>query len=241
VSWRINMSAGELFDLIRPAVLVISALLSTWVLASARRRFPLFLAMLWALATLFFPFITLPLYLVVQFVRKRHELTAGAINAAPGRGVPRAVPRWRIATPLVYATVVLAVIGLYLYSDHQSVDAHLARATQAKLRAEPGKTISEYRAALRQEDDPHTHKLLAIELADVGNWTEALSEFRLAEEGGEPDDSIAFRIGTLLDILNLAGQAKLEYQRFLVSEACTQPLPDARCVVARGRVQAPVD
>lgn len=236
------MSAGEIFDLIRPVVLVLSALLSTWVLASARqRRFPLFLATLWALLTLFFPLITLPLYLAVQFVRKRHERAAHAVNAAPGRGVPRAAPRWRTATPLVYATVVLSVIGLYLYSDHQSVDAQLARATQAKLRGEPGRTISEYRAALGQEDDPHTHKLLAIELADVGNWTEALSEFRLAEEGGEPDDSIAFRIGTLLDILNLVGQAKLEYQRFLVSKACTQPLPDDRCVTARGRVQAPID
>jgi hypothetical protein len=233
------MSAGELFDLIRPSALVLSALLSTWVLASAlRRRVPWFLATLWALGTLFLPLITLPLYLVVQLVRKRNER---AVNAAPGRGVPRAALRWRIATPVIYATVVLSVIGLYLYSDYQSVDARLARATQAKLRGDLGGTISEYRAALAKEDNPHTHKLLAIELADVGNWTEALSEFRLAEEGGEPDDSIAFRIGTLLDILNLEGQAKLEYQRYLVSKACTQPLPDDRCITARGRVQAPLD
>ena len=236
------MSAGEFFDLIRPSVLVLSALLSTWVLASAlRRRVPWFLATLWALGTLFFPFITLPLYLVVQLVRQRRERAADAVNAAPDRGVHRAALRWRVATPVVYATVVLSVIGLYLYSDYQSVDAHLARATQAKLRGDLGGTISEYRAALGQEDNPHTHKLLAIELSDVGNWTEALSEFRLAEDAGEPDDSIAFRIGTLLDILNLGGQAKLEYERFLVSKACTQPLPDDRCVTARGRVQAPLD
>ena len=236
------MSAGEFFDLIRPSVLVLSALVSTWVLASAlRRRVHWFLATLWALGTLFFPLITLPLYLVAQLVRKRNERAADAVNPAPDRGVPRAAFRWRVATPVVYATVVLSVIGLYLYSDYQSVDAHLARATQAKLRGDLRGTISEYRAALGQEDNPHTHKLLAIELSDVGNWTEALSEFRLAEEGGEPDDSIAFRIGTLLDILNLGGQAKLEYERFLVSRACTQPLPDDRCVTARGRVQAPLD
>lgn len=236
------MSAGELFELIRPFVLVLSALLSTWVLVNARqRRFSLFLATLWALGTLFFPLITLPLYLVVQFVRKRNERTAHAVNATEGRGVTRAAPRWRITTPLVYATVVLSVIGLYLYSDQESVDARLARAIQAKLRGDLGSTISEYRGALGQEDNPHTHKLLAIELADIGNWTEALSEFRQAEEGGEPDDSIAFRIGTLLDILNLGGQAKLEYQRFLVSEMCTQPLPDDRCATARGRAEAPLD
>ena len=221
--------------------LVLSALLSTWVLANARRHFPLFLATLWALGTLFFPLITLPLYLVVQFVLKRHERTAHSVNSPAGRGGPRAAPRWRIATPVVYATVVLSVIGLYLYSDYQSVDARLARATQAKLRGDLGGTISEYRGALAQEDNPHTHKLLAIELADIGNWTEALSEFRQAEEGGEPDDSIPFRIGTLLDILNLGGQARLEYERFLVSKACTQPLPDNRCATARGRLEAPLD
>ena len=229
------MSAGELFDLIRPAVLVISALVSTLVLAHARRHFPLFLAMPWALATLFFPLITLPLYLVVHFVRKRHSNTAASSSAH------RAAPSWLVTTPFAYATVVLTVIGVYLYVDHQSVDAHLARAAQAKLKGEVGKSILEYRRALLDDDNPHTHKLLALELTDSGNWTEALWEFRIAEEGGEPDDSIPFRIGILLDILNLEGQARLEYERYLVTRACTDPVPDGRCVIARAKVQEPLD
>lgn len=234
------MSAGELFELIRPAVLVGSALVSTLVLANARRHFPTFLALLWALGALFFPLITIPLYLVVLFVRKRHGLNA--TNKDGSRRLRRAAASsWLITTPLAYATLVLTLIGLYLYSDHQSIDARLARATQAKLKGEIGRTISEYRGALFQENNAHTHKLLAIELADIGNWTEALLEFRLAEEGGEPDDSIPFRIGSLLDILNLEGQARLEYQRFLVTKACTDPVPDDRCVTARGKVQAPLD
>jgi tetratricopeptide (TPR) repeat protein len=234
------MSAGEFFDLIRPAVLIVSALVSTLVLANARRNFPLFLAMLWALATLFFPLITVPLYLVVQLVRKRHEITPHTLNNTSTR-VQRAAPSWLVTTPLAYATVVLSLIGVYLYTDHQSIDAHLARAAQAKLKGEFGQSIIEYRRALLDDDNPHTHKLLAIELADVGNWTEALMEFRLAEEGGEPDDSIPFRIGSLLDILNLEGQARLEYQRYLVTRACTDPVPDGRCVIARAKVQPPLD
>ena len=229
------MSAGELFDLIRPAVLVVSALISTLVLAHARRHFPLFLAMLWALATLFFPLITLPLYLVVYFVRKRHS------NKVASSGSHRAAPSWLVTTPLAYATVVLTLIGVYLYVDHQSVDAHLARAAQAKLKGEVGKSIREYRSALLDDDNPHTHKLLALELAEIGNWTEALWEFRIAEERGEPDDSIPFRIGILLDVLNLEGQARLEYERYLVSRACTDPVSDGRCVVARAKVEEPLD
>ena len=61
------------------------------------------------------------------------------------------------------------------------------------------------------------------------------------EEGGEPDDSIPFRIGILLDILNLEGQARLEYERYLVTRACTDPVPDGRCVIARAKVQEPLD
>ena len=229
------MSAGELFDLIRPAVLIVSALVSTLVLAHARRHFPLFIAMPWALATLFFPLITLPLYLAVHFVRKRHS------NKIASSRAHRAAPSWLVTTPFAYATVVLTLIGVYLYVDRQSVDAHLARAAQAKLKGEVGKSILEYRRALLDDDNPHTHKLLALELAESGNWTEALWEFRIAEDGGEPDDSIPFRIGTLLDILNLEGQARLEYERYLVTRACTDPVPDGRCVIARAKVEEPLD
>ena len=236
MTWRLNMSAGELFELIRPAVILLSALASTWVLASARqRRFSLSLATFWALGTFFFPLIILPLYLVVRWSRKRQERAAHS-DGVPGSAISQPGPRWRFTAPLAYAAVVFSLIGFYLYSDYQSVDARLSRAIQAKLRGDRSGTINEYRAALSLEDDPHTHNLFGIELAEQGNWSDALSEFRSAERGGEPDDSIPFRIATLLESLNQVGQANLEYQRFLESKTCTQPLPDDRCEVARRKV-----
>ena len=86
------MSAGELFDLIMPAASVISALLSTWVLASARRRFRLYYAIALAIGTLFLPLIVFPIYLVMMLWRKRSD-------------PPQ---RWRYALPLLYAAIVLA-------------------------------------------------------------------------------------------------------------------------------------
>ncbi len=88
--------------------------------------------------------------------------------------------------PLAYAAILLAVIGFYLRHESQTVDAHLARATQAKLVDDHTTAIREYRGALALEDNPHTHKLLAIELAQNGDSNEAISQFRLAQRGGEP-------------------------------------------------------
>jgi tetratricopeptide (TPR) repeat protein len=101
------------------------------------------------------------------------------------------------------------------------------------------KTIREYRAALALEDNPHTHKLLGIELADAGQWTDALFEFRAADRGGEPDDSLSFRIGQALDASGQPLAAVHEYRRFLESHRCTQPLPDDRCGIAGRRAMVP--
>src|SRR5688572_32674911 len=111
------MSAGELFALLMPAASVISALLSTWVLASARRRFHFFYAIALAIGTLFLPLIVFPIYLVIMLWRKRN-------------GPPQ---RWRYALPLLYVVIVLVGIATFFYLDRHSVDAHLARATRAKL------------------------------------------------------------------------------------------------------------
>ena len=62
---------------------------------------------------------------------------------------------------------------------------------------------------------------------------EALSELRRAEQGGEQDDLVILRIGSLLDALDQPHQARLEYQRFILSPLCTQPVPDWRCETAR--------
>jgi hypothetical protein len=166
------MSAGQLFDLIMPAVFVVSALVSTWVLASARKRFRVHYALALAIGTLFLPFIVFPIYLVIMMWQ-------------PKIGPPQ---RWRYSLPLLYAVIALSAIGAYFYFDSRSVDAHLARATRAKLVEDSTTAIREYRAALKREDDPHTHKLLAIELANAGYISEAITEFRLAQQGGETDD-----------------------------------------------------
>lgn len=223
MSFKINMSAGELFDLIMPAAFVISAFISTWVLASARKRFRLYYAFALAIATLLLPLIVFPLYLVVLIWHKRGE----------------APHRWRYLLPLVYLVIVLSAIAGIFYFDSRSVDAHLARATQAKLIEDTNTAIHEYQQALELEDDPHTHKLLAIELANAGYVTEAISEFRLAQQGGEPDDSISYRVGLLLERMNLTNQARMEFQQFVVSETCQGV--DTRCDAARDRIKSAAD
>jgi hypothetical protein len=152
-----------------PAAFVVSALLSTWVLASARRRFQLPYALGLAIGTLFFPVIVFPIYLVLMLWHKRS-------------GPP---PRWRFTLPLLYGTIAVSAIIAFYYLDNRTVDAHLARANRAKLREDTNTAIREYKAALALEDNPHTHKLLAIELVKAGRSEEAKVEFRLAEQGGE--------------------------------------------------------
>jgi len=212
------MSAGELFDLIMPAAFIFSALVSTWVLASARKRFPIYYSLALAVGTLFLPVVVFPLYLTIMLWRKK-------------TGLPR---RWRYLLPLLYALVVLSAITLFFYFDRRTVDAHLARATRAKLVDDTAGAIREYQQALGLEDDAHTHKLLAIELANAGRFSEAISEFRRAQQGGEPDDSISYRLGLIFERMNLDQEAKLEFEKFLLSETCRQV--DTRCETARTRV-----
>ena len=216
---EINISAGEVFELIKPAGAILSALVSTWVLASARKRFSFFLALAWAIATLFLPLIVLPLYIIVLLIRPANH--------------SRFQPRRKVITPLAFAVLALVVTGIYLYRDTRGFDAHLAQAAYAKVRGDRNQAIVEYRAALSENDDPHTHKLLGVELGAMGYWTEALSELRLAEQGGEPDDLSIFRIANLLAALNMPNQARLEYQRFLNSQTCLQEPPDSLCDDAR--------
>jgi MFS family permease len=164
------MSAGELFELIRPVVVVISILLSAWVLASARKRFSIFVAFAWAIGTLLLPLVGLCLYLAVILVWRW----------------PARSRRWRLLLPLAYATILLAGAGMYFRHESATVDTHLARATRAKLVEDHATVIREYRQALAIENDPHTRKLLAIELANAGQLSEAITEFNLARQGGEP-------------------------------------------------------
>ena len=221
MSLRTNMSAGELFELIMPAAFAVSAILSTFVLASARKRFSFLNALAIALATLFLPLIVFPLYLATMFWRK-------------SIGPPK---KWRYRLPVLYATILLSGIGAFYYFDSRSVDAYLARAERAKLVDDYATAIREYRGALALEQNPHTRKLLAIQLMQAGQLTEAVSEFRLAQQGEEPDDTIHYQLGRLLERLNQNEQAKLEYQSFLITNTCLQL--DPRCEDARNRLKRP--
>ena len=223
---RINISAGELFELIRPAALILSALISTWVFASARRRFPFYVALLWAVATLLFLPIVLPLYVIAVLIWRRSE--------------SRSHLRWPIIMPLIYAAAVLGGTLFYLRQETRGVDAHLAQAAYAKVRGNHREAIAQYQAALLESDDPHIHKLLGIELSAMNYWTDALGEFRLAQRGGEPDDLIIVHVAGLLNVLNQPNQARLEYERFLTSSLCTQQLPDERCEKVRKVIESPV-
>jgi hypothetical protein len=221
-----QISAGEFFELIRPAVLLLSVLLSILVLLVARKRGSRLLAALaWALATLFLPLVVLPLYLAILILNKRIQ------------GVD-SKPSWSFLFIPLYSLLALSLTAGYVYLDYRSVDSHLARAAQAKVSNDQSRTIREYRTALTLEDNPHTHKLLAIELESAGELDSALTEFRLAEKGGEPDDSIPFRLAGLLEKLSKPGEAAQEYERYLASGACNRAEPDALCESARQNLLA---
>ena len=139
--------------------------------------------------------------------------------------------------PFFYASSLFALIAIFEYRAANTVDLHLARATQAKLAGNRTQVIREYKAALALDDNPHTRKLLGVELSDEGDWAAALSELRLADRSGEPDGSLPFRIARLLDALNEPNQALTEYKRFIDGETCRRETQSIECEVARQRVQ----
>jgi tetratricopeptide (TPR) repeat protein len=144
----------------------------------------------------------------------------------------------RYAPSLLYAAALLAAGAFYFYRDYHSFDAHLARAANARLRNRRDATIREYRAALRIVDDAHTHKLLAIQLAEDGQVEAALAELRAAERGGEQDELLTLRVASALDTLGRAEEAVAAYEKFLRSELCSRPQsPAPQCVEAASRAR----
>ncbi len=214
------MSASELFDLISPAVTVISAVVSTWVLTSARRRFKLYQALLIAGASFFLPLIVVPLYLVTLLLWKRPRVQ---------------LVKWRLVIPLAFLVVLLGTLTLNKFLDDRTVDAHLSRAKLAKVKNDPNTAASEYRKAIEIENDPHTHKLLAHVLEGAGNLNEAITELRIAEKGGEPDDAIYYHLGDFLQRAQRKDESIVELKKFVASPTCLQI--DARCEDARQRIE----
>jgi len=206
------MSAGEIFDLIRPTAIVLAALLSTLILVSARRRFFLHYAFLWAGFAFFLPPVVVPIYLAILLIwhppRIEHV-------------------KHRFLVPTAYLAMLLGIFAVYQYRDRRSVDSHLAEASFAKVSSDQLTAIRQYREALKVEDNPHTHKLLALSLMEAGDPNGAITEFRTALAGGEPDDLIHFYLGNALDKLSRKDEAVVEYRKFLESKTCSEI--DTRC------------
>ncbi|MCA1558101.1 MAG: hypothetical protein LC731_06130, partial [Acidobacteria bacterium] len=194
---------------------------------------------LWTLGTLFFPLIILPLYLIARSSRRRREresLKKEDENPSDESGATQPFLPLRRTLPLLYLLVMIGLGGLYFYMDARSVDAHLARANQARVEGQRERVIAEYRAALAVEDDAHTHNLLGKEFAAAQRYAEALQEFRTAERMGEVDEELAFNIAVSLDQLNRQAEAKPEYERFLNGPLCQEMPYDARCEGTRQRL-----
>lgn len=219
--WQI--SVGQLFDVLLPALVACAILCSTWVLADARRRgLKPYALGAWTLLTLALPFTFLPLYLLAR-------LRTPADQSQTLR--PRRAP------VLVYAGALAALAAVYFWHDYRSLDAHLARASGAKLHQQHERAAAEYTAALSLADDPHTRKLLGLELGATGRWADALAELRAAERGGEADALLPYHIANALAALGRRAEAADEYRRFSAGGACTQSPPDARCVGAQAYVR----
>lgn len=233
--WQI--SADALFESLRPVSFMLAALLSAGVLADSRRRgFSIFTVALWTLATLFFPHIVLPLYLAALIMFPRSPERVDTTRDVSARRVRSVISR--LVAPAIYLLAVVTLGAFYFYLDSRSVDGLLARANEAKLVGLRDETIRALRAALAVEDDPHTHKLLGIELAAAGRFEEALNELRAAERGGEPDDKLSYHIAATLDALNRPNEAVTSYRRFLQTDLCVQKLPAAECLAADARLRA---
>jgi tetratricopeptide (TPR) repeat protein len=238
------LSAGQLFELMLPVSFGLTVILSAWVLASARKaRSGAVAVTLWTLGTLFFPFIILPLYLIARSFRRESKRASDEAardddeNRAGSGDVdePQKI-LLRRTLPLAYLLVMLSLGALYFYMDWRSVDAHLARANQARVQGQRERIIEEYRAALKLEDNAHTHNLLAKEFWAAARYEEALAEFRTAERMGEDDEELYFNIGASLDKLDRTVEAKPEYEKFLRGSLCAEIPHDARCVAVTERV-----
>jgi tetratricopeptide (TPR) repeat protein len=243
LSLPLNISAGRLFEMMVPVSFALTVLLSAWVLASARRyRFRAAAVTLWTLGTLFFPFVIMPLYLIARSYRRGRERERAEDeterDSENPAGFEEAQRPWplRRTLPLAYLALMLSLGALYFYMDGRSVDAHLARANQARLQGPTERVIAEYRAALKLEDNAHTHNLLGKELLTANRLDEALAELRTAERMGEADEELPFNIATALDKSNRTDEAKAEYERFVEGAFCAEPPDAGLCWIARRRL-----
>jgi len=102
--------------------------------------------------------------------------------------------------------------------------------------SKPEQTIAEYRQVLAVEDNPHTHNLLGMELANLGRWQEALVEFQAADKGREPDPALPYYLGVSLEVSGQLAEADTVFYKFLESPFCAALPIDSKCVDAKRRV-----
>jgi hypothetical protein len=261
LSGRLQISAGDVSEALRPAFYLLTVVASAWVLASARRHsgFRQYAVWAWAAATFIFPTIVLPLYLVARMFTRRAGVSLTTPQAEEGGGAGEAIQdadesaarddaggpaettgptdgRSRPFVPLLYAGALLVAGAASFYQDYRSFDAHLARAARAKLNGRTERAIVEYRAALRAREDAHTRKLLGLELLGAGRAAEAVAELRAAEAGGEPDEALDFHVGSALEAAGRGEEAAGSYLKFLRSGLCARTPTGASCEAARARV-----
>ena len=242
-----NLSAGELFEMLRPAAFFVAAIASTIVLAGTRKRgFRMGWALVWALSTLAALPVVFPAYLIYCLFCAKARASGTSASNVPTSSVvlselvPTAQDRrtigFRFLFPLTYLLVVCTAGAVFFYRNWYSVDSHLARANTARLMSKPEMTIAEYRQALAIEDNPHTHNLLGMELAQLGRWQEALVEFQAAEKGREPDPVLAYNLGAGLEVSGQMAEADAVFYKFLESPFCAALPIDSKCIDAKRRV-----
>lgn len=256
-NWQI--SAGDFTEALRPASYLLATLASTWTLARAQRRgintpAAVAVALMVFTTTFFLPLVLLPLVAAWVLLRpdallskppqaevaepepSSDEEKISVADDAAGSDERSGRTRRHLATLLLYALLLLIPGALFFYRDYQTVDAHLTRAQRAELRGRTGLAINEYEAALRLEDDAHTHKLLGLQLVRAGRTEEALTQFLAAERGGELDEKLSLRLATTYDTLHRPFEAAAAYRRVLNNSQCAAPLPAPECTTARQRL-----
>jgi tetratricopeptide (TPR) repeat protein len=239
------ISAGELFELLRPAAFIISALLSAWVLAGTRRRgWKPASVILWTAGAFFLPLVVFPFYLAAALFGLRgrtvdQENNESSNDTAENELAPSAEPQrllrrvpMRRTLPILYFLVLIGIGGLSYYREWHSVDAHMARANRARLTNDYATVVAEYNAALKKENSPHIHSLLGTALMDTGAWDEALAEFETALKGGEPDDLLFYNTGLCLQNLGRKDEARDYFDRFLQTPRCRNTDLSERCRTA---------
>lgn len=180
-----QLSAADITEWLGPPAFILSALLSAWVLADARRLLNSYpLAFVPALLTLALPPVVFPLYLAARLFKRKEAAAAGGAESEKRPGPSGLGAR---ALPFAYALALVAVGAFFFARDYRGFEARLARARSANLRGRHERAVEEYRAALRLREDAHTRKLLGLELLEAGRRGEALVELRAAAAAGEPD------------------------------------------------------